>query len=497
MKIPLLTRLYTAKQTRELDRLANEEFGIPGYKLMKRAGKATFDHMCEAYSVAKSMSVVSGIGNNGGDGYVIARLAVQAGWQVDVIQLGNEASIHGDALKAREEYLATGSGVSAYDPQLLDVDIIVDAVFGTGLTRKVEGDWAVVIEGINQSHARVVAVDIPSGLNADTGRVLGTAVKADLTVTYIGVKCGLLTGQARDFVGDLKFDDLKVPDEVYQRLHAESADTVPKRIIPDNLSQKLLKPRTRCSHKGSHGHVLLIGGMQGTSGAIRLAGEACLRTGAGLVSVATHPAHADFLNIARPELMVSGIEQAEDLLPLLERESVIAIGPGLGKTEWSQRLLAKVLESDKPMVLDADALNLLSTLSMSNQNWILTPHPAEAARLLATETIAIENDRYQSIEKICKKWGGVCVLKGAGSLISEGKQTAVCAAGNPGMASGGMGDVLTGIIAALLAQGLSHFDAAMLGVQLHAKAADLAAEGGERGLLACDLFPHLRLLVNP
>ncbi|CAA6806522.1 MAG: NAD(P)HX epimerase / NAD(P)HX dehydratase [uncultured Thiotrichaceae bacterium] len=494
--MPRSNRLYTAEQTRELDRLAIEEFGIPGYVLMKRAGQATFDLMREVYPATKSICIVCGMGNNGGDGYVIATLAVQAGLQVNLIQLGNAQSIRGDARIAREDYLASGSEVSAYAERLLDVDIIVDAIFGTGLTRKVEGDWAAAIDGINRSKAQVVAVDIPSGLNADTGRVLGTAVKADLTVTYIGVKCGLVTGQARDFVGDLKFDDLNVSDEVYQQLHEASTDTTPKGIIPDNLSKQLLKRRARCGHKGSHGHALLIGGTQGMSGAIRLAGEACLRTGAGLVSVATHPAHADYVNITRPELMVSGIQQAEDLLPLLEKASVIAIGPGLGKTAWSQELLTVVLESDKPMVLDADALNLLSTLSISKQNWILTPHPAEAARLLATETAEIENDRYQSVEKLCKKWGGVCVLKGAGSLVSDGQQTAVCTAGNPGMASGGMGDVLTGVIASLLAQGLSLYDAAMLATQLHAQAADLATEKGERGMLASDLFTHLRVLAN-
>lgn len=493
----LPTRLYTAQQTRELDRIAIEEFGIPGFTLMKRAGQATFDLMREAYSTAKSVCVVCGMGNNGGDGYVIATLAVQAGLQVSLIQLGNVQSISGDALIAREDYLATGSEVFAYDEKLLEVEVIVDAIFGTGLTRKVEGDWAAAIDGINRSKAKIVAVDIPSGLNADTGRILGAAVNANLTVTYIGVKTGLLTGHARDYVGNLKFDNLDVPDEAYQQLHTASTGTLPKSIIPDNLSKQLLKPRARCGHKGSHGHVLLIGGTQGMSGAIRLAGESCLRTGAGLVSVATHPAHADSVNIARPELMVSGIHKTEDLLSLLEKASVVAIGPGLGKTQWAQELLAKVIELDKPMVLDADALNLLSTLSISKQNWILTPHPAEAARLLSTETADIEKDRYQSIENICKKWGGVCVLKGAGSLVSDGKQTAVCTAGNPGMASGGMGDVLTGVIAALLAQGLSLYEAAKLGTQLHAQAADLAAENGERGLLASDLFPYLRALGNP
>lgn len=495
MSLP--TRLYTAEQTQELDRIAIEEFGIPGYTLMQRAGQATFEWMRATYPAAPSVCVVCGMGNNGGDGYVIARLAVQNGLQVSLIQLGDAQTISGDARTAREDYLAMGCEESAYDEALLDVDIIVDAIFGTGLTRKVEGEWAIAIEGINRSNAQVVAVDIPSGLNADTGRILGVGVKANVTVSYIGVKSGLLTGQARDYVGELLFDDLNIPSEVYQRLEQASTPVIPQCIIPDNLAQQLLTPRARSSHKGSHGHVLLVGGTQGMSGAIRLAGEACLRTGAGLVSVATHPAHADYVNIARPELMVVGVQQAEDLLPLLDKASVIAIGPGLGKSAWSQNLLAKVLESKKPTVLDADALNLLADLSISTSNWILTPHPAEAARLLATDIAAVEKDRYQSIQRLYEKWGAVCVLKGAGSLVSDGKQISVCNAGNPGMASGGMGDVLTGIIAALVAQGLSCYDAARLGTQLHAKAADMAAENGERGLLASDVFSYLYSQVNP
>jgi NAD(P)H-hydrate epimerase len=460
---------------------------------MTRAAQVTFDSLFEFCPTAKSVCVICGVGNNGGDGFVVARLALQAGFEVTVLQLGNAEIIKGDALTARKSYLETGSKISEFNQQSLDADILVDAIFGTGLTRQVEGSWAEAIYAINQSHAKVIAVDVPSGLNSDTGAILGTAVKADLTITYIGRKCGLYTGQARDIVGKLKFDNLSLPNAIYQQL----AEKPCKTIIPNTITQQTLKPRLRCSHKGSFGHVLLIGGAQGMSGAIQLAGEACLRTGAGLVSVATDCAHADYINTTRPELMVTGVQQADALLPLIKKASVIAIGPGLGKSDWAKELLLSVLKSDKPKVLDADALNLLSELPVSKMdNWILTPHPAEAARLLSIETQQIEADRYANAEEIVKNRGGVLLLKGAGTLISDGSSTAVCTAGNPGMASGGMGDVLTGIIVALLAQGLSLFDAAQAGALLHAKAADLAAAKGERGLCASDLFPYLQKLVN-
>jgi len=507
MNLPL--DLYTAKQVRELDHIAINDFSISGFTLMKRAAQATFDTLLKAYPESQTLCVVCGDGNNGGDGYVIATLAVEAGFTVNLIQLGKTESIKGDALLARKAYLQAGGKENVYTPptsppskptpplntKLFNTDLIIDAIFGTGLSRDISGHWQTVIDAINTSKAKVVAVDIPSGLNADTGRIQGIAVKADLTVTYIGLKCGLFTGQARDYCGEISFDDLQVPEAVYKRLKEKPN----KQLIPENYLQQVLKPRLRSSHKGHHGHVLFVGGAQGMSGAIRLAAEAGLRAGAGLVSIATDPSHADLINLTRPELMVTGVEQAQALQPLIEKASVIVIGPGLGKSDWAKQLLLKVLESDKSKVLDADALNLLSELSdkdFHSQNWVLTPHPAEAARLLGVSTTEIEADRYQSIQKLVKKGGGGYILKGAGTLVFDGTITHVCTAGNPGMASGGMGDVLSGIVAALIAQGLSLLDAAIAGTQIHAQAADLAAQKGERGLLASDLFPFIRQLIN-
>ena len=512
--------LYTAEQVKNIEQYAINECRIPSYTLMQDAGQAAFDKMRAKYPDAQSICIICGTGNNGGDGYVVARLAHQSKLKVTLIQLGNPDSISGDALLANHDYVKSG-GVSSnfndlqLDTILQDVDLIVDAMFGTGLSRNVSGEYLTVIEAVNakadsSSKSIVVAIDIPSGLAADTGAVFGNCIKADLTVTFVGLKRGLFTGQARDYVGETAFDTLSIPAKAYQQLEPIR----PVNIIADSILKQHLKPRPKCSHKGHFGHVLLIGSDEGMGGAIRLAAEAALRCGAGLVSVATHPAHATTLNMGRPEIMVHAIAQAAALKPLLERASVIVIGPGLGLSDWSRSLFTEAISSNLPTVIDADALNLLAEYSVNdinnssnkhsaiefNENWVLTPHPKEMSRLLNKSTSDVEADRFvsnlEAIKQKTLKSGGVSILKGAGTLITNKHQTMVCTKGNPGMASGGMGDVLSGVIGAMLAQGLSLFDAASVGVYLHAYAADLAAKDGEKGLLASDLFTHLRALVN-
>lgn len=267
--------------------------------------------------------------------------------------------------------------------------------------------------------------------------------------------------------------------------------------LTDDMLRAWLPPRARASHKGDYGHVLVVGGDHGMVGAVRLAGEAAARTGSGLVSIATRAAHAAVSAAVRPELMCHGVECARDLRVLLQRASVVAIGPGLGQSAWAHDMLAAVLQMRLPRVVDADALNLLAQESMQCDHWVLTPHPGEAARLLDMTTKQVQADRLQAAQALQQRYGGVCVLKGAGTLVCTSESISICEVGNPGMASGGMGDVLTGIIAGLLAQGLSLVDAACAGVYIHAKAGDRAAQEGERGLLASDVMPHLRKLVNP
>ncbi len=483
--------LYRAEQVRELDRIAIEDFAIPGITLMERAGGAAFKLMRWRWSRAQDITVLCGTGNNGGDGFVVARLAQESGLTVRVLQLGDPRKIRGDARTAMEAYLNVGGAVETYDGLPEFTDLIVDGALGTGLERDVKSEWAQALEAVNNHSAPVLALDIPSGLHSDTGAVLGVALKADATITFIGLKQGLFLNEGPELCGRVYFNSLEVPPEVYagQRPSARRMDW--------RQQSSLLIPRSRIAHKGSFGHVLVIGGEQGYAGAARMAAEAAARTGAGLVSVATRPEHAAVLNMGRPELMCHGVAESADLAPLLERATVIAIGPGIGQSEWARGLLSRVLESPLPLVVDADALNLLAAEPIKRDHWILTPHPGEAARLLGCTTHEIQADRLDSVQRLQQRYGGVALLKGAGTLVAAGTDelVAVCSEGNPGMASGGMGDVLTGVIASLLAQGHSAADAARMGVALHAAAADRAAVQGEWGLLAGDLMPEIRALL--
>jgi NAD(P)H-hydrate epimerase len=337
-----------------------------------------------------------------------------------------------------------------------------------------------------------VAIDIPSGLHADRGEILGVAVKAGLTVSFIGLKQGRFTGAGPACCGEICFDDLAVPADLYGSVTASC------HLYDGSDLPVLLPQRARTAHKGDHGHVLVIGGDNGMAGAARMAAEAAARCGAGLVSIATRAVHAGIQAALRPELMFRGVETVDELTPLLERATVIAAGPGMGTSSWGRKLLEAAIERDLPLILDADALNLLPVMPKRRNNWILTPHPGEAARLLGLTTAAVQQNRFSAVHELVSRYNGVAILKGAGTLIAASDApTCICTAGNPGMASGGMGDVLTGVIAGLLAQGLRHYDATRAGVYLHARAGDLAAAEGERGLLATDLFPYLRRLVNP
>ena len=491
-KLPL--DLYRAAQVRELDRIAIQERGIAGYTLMNRAGDAAFQYLRQRWPAARRIAVLCGSGNNGGDGYVVARLARQAGLAVQVLTLADPEMLRGDAQTAWRDAQAASVAIQPFHTSALHgVELLVDAILGTGLERPVSGAWREAIETLNAHPAEIFALDIPSGLHADTGAMLGVAVRAAATLTFIGLKQGLFTGSGPSCCGAVQFADLQVPADIYPALHPAS-----RRYAGEDLPT-LLPRRPRSAHKGHFGHVLVIGGDLGLAGAARLAGEAAARCGAGLVSVATRAAHAGLHAAARPELMFHGVEHPDALAPLLDRATSIALGPGLGRGDWGRALLRAALSSDKPLVVDADGLNLLATEPAFREPWILTPHPGEAARLLKMTPSEVEADRFAAVEELALRYGGVAVLKGAGSLIAsrEEGQVALCTVGNPGMASGGMGDVLTGVIAALVAQGLPRFAAAKAGVFLHGQAGDQAAQaGGERGLLAGDLLPFLRHGVN-
>jgi len=490
--------LYTAAQTRELDRLAIEEHGLSSNILMERAGEAAYTLLRTRWPDVRRIAVFCGTGNNGGDGFVLARLAHENDFEVSVFQVGDSSKLQGDALSAMQRLLGAGVTPVAFDGQALQgVELIVDGLLGTGIRGEVSSDYHKAIKAINETPCPVLALDLPSGLNADTGRVCGIAVRAACTISFIGLKQGLLTGEAVEYCGELHFSELSVPRLIYTQ-----QTPVARRLDYARL-KKLLSPRPRYAHKGDAGHVLVIGGDHGMSGALRLVGEAALRTGAGLVSVATREAHAALVSSCRPELMCHGAEEAHRLERLVSRATVIVIGPGLGQSDWAQEMLSYVVACGKPLVLDADALNLMAAgqlpeVMLRGAKRVLTPHPGEAARLLGQDVQQVQADRFAAANALLEKYGGVCVLKGAGTLVATETGIGVCNAGNPGMASGGMGDVLSGIIGGLIAQGLDCPEAAQLAVCLHAHAADLAVKTvGERGLIASDLMPVIRRLANP
>jgi len=480
--------LYTVAQVRALDRRAIEVLGVPGFELMRRAAWAALSSLRRHWPQAQRIAVHCGPGNNGGDGFLLATLAREAGLHVDVLALGDAST--GDAALARQAWKDAGGAVRLWrsDEALPEADVHVDALYGTGLRRAPEAPAAALIEAIHASGVPVLALDVPSGLDADTGRVPGAAICAAVTVSFIAAKRGLHTGHAAAHVGALELDVLGLPDALWQ-------DTLPDAHL---LTATQLPPRPRDAHKGTNGHVLAIGGEHGMAGAIRLCGEAALRAGAGLVSVATRAEQLFALNAARPELMAHGVDGPQALEPLLARASVLAVGPGLGQGAWSHALWLTALDSGKPLVLDADGLNLLAREPRRfTQPAVLTPHPGEAARLLGSTVAEVEADRFIAARALADRHHAVVVLKGAGSLVAapDGRLD-VCPWGNPGMASGGMGDLLTGIVAGLLAQGCDAWQAACLGTGLHARAGDRAARQGERGLLASDLLAPLRALGN-
>ncbi len=483
--------VYTAQQVRDLDRRAIDGCRIPGYELMTRAGHATLNALRARWSGARSLCVLAGPGNNGGDGYVIARVARAQGLRTHVVALADPAQLQGDARRAFDDFAAAGGRCEPWSPRVLEVDVIVDALFGTGLAREIAGPAAEVLHAVGAARRPVVAVDIPSGLQADTGAVLGVALRADMTVTFIGRKLGFYLGAGPDHVGQLVFDDLGVPAEAYHGL-APTAEL----LGPAAIAQALPR-RPRTAHKGRHGHVLVVGGGPGMAGAARLAGDAALRAGAGLVTVATHPASLGAL-VGRPELMSVAIERAADLAAALERATVVALGPGLGQSDWARAVHAAVLGAHKPTIVDADALNLLGGSIVHRDDWVLTPHPGEAGRLLDLASAQVQADRLAAVRALQQRYGGVAVLKGAGTLVQgPSGLPAICDRGNPGMAVAGMGDVLTGVIAGIAAQ-CGHLGlGARAGVLVHAQAGDLAAAKGERGMLAGDVILQLRACVNP
>ncbi len=494
MSLPV--SLYTSAQVRAMDRAAIETLGIAGYTLMERAGEAALRCLRERWPSAWRITVVCGPGNNAGDGYVLARLARSAGYAVTVLAATDPARLRADALKACEAWRESGGMIEPFAPRALETaEVLVDALLGTGLSGAVRNDLAQVIDAINASGRAVLALDVPSGLDADSGLPLGAAVRAAATVTFVALKTGLFLGEGPEHCGAVQLDDLGLTGRL-----ADLPAPRLERLIGADLALALPR-RARAAHKGDFGHVLIVGGGPGMPGAARLAGEACLRVGAGRVTVAVAPQNAAAVIAARPELMCVPLTDAQTVQTVAARCDLIAVGPGLGQDAWARGALEAALGCGKPLVLDADALNLIAAGAVgpagTARDWILTPHPGEAGRLLGLSGAAVQHDRLGALEALLARYGGTVVLKGAGTLVGrQGAVPALCEQGNPGMASPGMGDVLTGVIAGLLAQCRDPWRAARAGVLAHALAGDAAARGGERGLLAGDLIEELRRCVN-
>lgn len=493
-------KLVTSQVMAEIDRITIRERGVAGVTLMERAGASVADLVRERYGsvLRPGVLIVAGCGNNGGDGFVVARLLSESGWHARVALVGSRREVRGDAaamleLLPREmvREVTDREGLLHLFSDMEQVRVVVDALFGTGLSRDVEGVHAEAIEMINRSGRPVVSIDIPSGIDGSTGGVLGSAVRADVTVTFGLPKIGHATGAGLDHTGELLVSDIGFPADLLEaadgigwcgRIHARS----------------LLRPRRKGCHKGENGRILIIAGSTGKTGAAHLAASAAVRGGAGLVTLAVPAALDPILEVKTTEAMTLPVGPAESCrfttadLPALREAArgadVVALGPGIGLFDDTTPFVAGIVSgTDRPMVLDADALNAISLdLSILRGrppgSIVITPHPGEMARLCGTSIREVERDRAGGARAFAREHGVVVVLKGGGTVVAHPDgRCAVNTTGNPGMASGGMGDVLTGLVAALLGQGYEAFHAALLAVHLHGLAADLVME--ERGMI--------------
>lgn len=488
------TPLYDIAGLRRIEAQAIARLGGEGFELMRRAGAAGWRFLLDQWPDARRIVVVCGPGNNGGDGYVLALYALEAGREVCVVHAEAHAPRSALAMRAHAGFVGSGGRVAVAGERLPACDLVVDAVFGIGFHGAPDADAAAMIDAIVAAGVDVLALDVPSGVDASCGDVPGIAVQATWTLQFIAAHAGLATGAALDHVGRVATATLDLEPVDFDGVPATAWQ------LQAAALHALLPVRARTAHKGKAGHVLVVGGNHGMGGACVLAAEAALRAGAGLVSVATRAEHVAPLLARRPEAMVHAVADAAALPPLLSAADVCAIGPGLGRDAWAAGLFRATIHGGQALVLDADALNILAAGPRGlPADVVLTPHPGEAARLLGQEVGDVQRDRIRAARALAARFDCVVVLKGAGSVVAapDGRLWSI-AAGNPGMAVGGMGDALTGIVAALRAQGLAAAEAAATGALLHAVAGDrAAAAGGARGLLPVDLIDALRDTGNP
>lgn len=498
--------VFTAEQVRLLDRQCINDYGIDGYTLMVQAGEAIFSNLLSRWSDVQQLLILCGKGNNGGDGFVVARLAKQHDIQVQLVLLGELDDLQGEAKQAAEDAIEAGLRITPVAhiqwPNANEDTVIIDALLGTGLSDNVSDELEQLINKVNHSPCDVLAVDVPTGLNATTGQIMGASIEATSTVTMLAHKQGLFTGDGPMVCGQVSLAALSIPNAARENQVATGS-----LVNWMQLSQlPFFAKRAMNSHKGMFGHVMIIGGDLGCGGAVSLATGSALRCGAGLVSVATRPEHVSAVLARHPEAMVHGVNSGQDLEPLLTRSDVIVVGPGLGQSYWGEQLLQQVMKLETPVVLDADALNILAKKrlahNLSKRISVLTPHPGEAARLLNADmqnedvdNHSIQADRFVHAKTLAEMYSSSVVLKGLGSVVHTQRKMSICDNGNAGMATAGMGDVLSGIVGGLLAQQSQDrqqlttylHDLVCSAVCLHSAAADQIAEHGQVGMLAGDL----------
>jgi hydroxyethylthiazole kinase-like uncharacterized protein yjeF len=506
-------RILTAEAMREVDRAAIEELGIPSLVLMENAALGVVEAIGEAFPDAHSAAIFCGPGNNGGDGLAVARLLCVRGWEVRIFlaaggrEMSEDAAVHLRICRKMElaiHEIATEDDLDAALPEAAEQDLLVDALFGTGLARPLTGLFAEIVEGMNELPLPCVAVDLPSGLSGSRAQPIGPHVEAALTVTFAAPKVAHVFPPAADAVGEMVVTDLGIPPRLVEDVEEEGGDL--HLLMGEELAE-LLPAREPGTHKGDYGHALLVAGSNGKAGAAILAARSAVRAGAGLVTVAVPEPIVQTVDLGSIESMTLELPSspagqiteaaADAVLEAAEGKAVLALGPGLGQEPGTAAAIRQIaLDSLLPLVLDADGLNAFAgragELALRRSETVLTPHPGELGRLLDIPTAEVQADRIAAARRAAEETEAIVVLKGSLTLVASGRAVFVNPTGNPGMATGGTGDVLTGLIAGLLAQGLDALDATLLGVYLHGLAGDIAAGfQGETALAAGDLIDAL------
>lgn len=508
-------RVVTAHTMEEIDRQAIQECGISGLQLMESAGRSCVEEIIEEFGLNGRSVVIAGKGNNGGDGYVVARLLSQKGWHVKVIILAEREQVRGDAAINMEKIADTaihyctdeGQLTAQHMEEIFHADVIVDALLGTGLRSNISGIYLEAIDIMNASGRPVVSVDIPSGIHGTTGRILGSAVRAYITVTFAFAKLGHVLYPGAEHTGRLVVADIGIPVKLMET--ALGYD-----FLNEDSMRPMIHRRDRQAHKGQFGHCLIIAGSTGKTGAAALAANSAVRAGSGLVTLAVAESIHTILEIKTTEVMTSPLPDSgsghltNHAFPIIEKllvgKDAVALGPGLDTRPGTYALVQNLVETvTLPLVIDADGLNALAEditvlKRKKSKQVILTPHPGEMSRLLGTSIPDVEAIRISVAQEFARNYGVYLVLKGARTIIASPSGTAaINGSGNPGMATGGMGDVLTGIIVSLLGQGYSAWDACRLGVFIHGFAADMVAdEKGEIGINASDVIEKLPYAYN-